>query len=110
MIDDFDLIVSSFQSEYGIRLSRELPAGMKWDEFRDLLVGLGPDTALGRIVSIVQKIEKKCLSSSLRSKCKSEVSGGNKWAKQIAKTNQKQMDAELEAIRQGFLQMAGIKE
>ena len=87
MIDDFDLIVSSFQSEYGIRLSRELPAGMKWDEFRDMLVGLGPDTALGRIVS--DRAEDR---------------------KQMAKTNSQQMDAALEAIRQGFLQMAGIKE
>ena len=25
---------------------------MKWDEFKDMLSGLGPDTPLGRIVSI----------------------------------------------------------
>ena len=55
LIDDFDLIISSFQSQYGIRLSRELPEGMKWEEFRDLLVGIAPDTALGRIVSVSRR-------------------------------------------------------
>ena len=59
LIEDFDLVVSSFQSQYGIRLFRELPAGMKWEEFRDLLVGIGPDTALGRIVSIRAEDRKK---------------------------------------------------
>ena len=63
LIEDFDLVVSSFQSQYGIRLSRELPAGMKWEEFRDLLVGIGPDTALGRIVSIRAEDRKEILEN-----------------------------------------------
>ena len=63
LIEDFDLVVSSFQSQYGIRLSRELPAGMKWEEFRDLLVGIGPDTALGRIASIRAEDRKEILEN-----------------------------------------------
>lgn len=110
MIDDFDLIVSSFQSEYGIRLSRELPAGMKWDEFRDMLVGLGPDTALGRIVSIRAEDRKEMLEQFTLEQLRIRSEWRSKWAKQMAKTNSQQMDAALEAIRQGFLQMAGIKE
>lgn len=51
MIDDWELIVASFQKEYGIRLSQELD-GMKWKEFSMLLNGLGSDTPLGRIVAI----------------------------------------------------------
>lgn len=63
LIEDFDLVVSSFQSQYGIRLSRELPAGMKWEEFRDLLVGIGPDTALGRVVAIRAEDRKEILEN-----------------------------------------------
>ena len=48
LIEDYNLIVSSFQSQYGIRLSKEINT-MPWDEFRDLLVGIAPDTALGRM-------------------------------------------------------------
>jgi hypothetical protein len=44
------LIVASFQKEYGIRLKDE--DDMTWGEFIDLLVGLGGDTALGRIVQV----------------------------------------------------------
>lgn len=51
IIDDFGLIIASFQSQYGIRLSRELDT-MKFDEFKDLLAGIDPKTPLGRIVSI----------------------------------------------------------
>ncbi len=40
-------------SEYGIRLSRELTdGGMKWPEFAALLGGIGPDSALGRVIAI----------------------------------------------------------
>lgn len=110
MIDDFDLIVSSFQSEYGIRLSKELPTGMKWDEFRDLLVGLGPDTALGRIVSIRAEDRKEMLEQFTPEQMQIRSEWRSKWAKRMAKTNSQQMDAALEAIKQGFLQMAGIEK
>ncbi|MCC8064449.1 MAG: bacteriophage Gp15 family protein [Clostridiales bacterium] len=60
MIDDFGLIVSSFQSQYGVRLSKEA-GSMKWSEFCDLLTGLGPDTALMRVVSIRSEEDKEML-------------------------------------------------
>lgn len=34
---------------------------MKWDEFRDLLVGISPDTPLGRIVAIRAEKDRKIL-------------------------------------------------
>ena len=49
--DDWSLIVSSFQTQYGIRLSNEL-SGMNWREFVYLLEGLSGDTPLGRIIAI----------------------------------------------------------
>lgn len=50
LIDDYDLIESSFLKQYGIRL--RTCEDMSWSEFSNLLAGLMPDTPLGRIVSI----------------------------------------------------------
>lgn len=49
--DDIDLIVASFQEQYGIRLYQELKT-MSGAEFCALIKGIGPETPLGRIVSI----------------------------------------------------------
>lgn len=46
------MIVSSFLSQYGIRLSTKEFKTVSWGEFKSLLVGLSPDTALGRVVAI----------------------------------------------------------
>lgn len=51
-MDDWDLIVSSFLSQYGIRLSTKEFCTVSWDEFVSLLTGISPDTALGRVVTI----------------------------------------------------------
>lgn len=37
---------------------------MKWEEFRDLLVGIAPDTALGRIVSVRAEDRKEYLENT----------------------------------------------
>ncbi len=52
--------MASFQAQYGIRLSRELK-GMKWNEFKALLIGISPETPLGRIVSIRAEEDKEVL-------------------------------------------------
>lgn len=52
LIEDFDLIVSSFLSQYGYRIYSDDFKRMRWDEFKALLSGLSPDTPLGRMVSI----------------------------------------------------------
>lgn len=36
---------------------------MKWEEFKDLLSGLGPDTPLGRVVSIRAEEDKEVLKN-----------------------------------------------
>ncbi len=75
-----------------------------------MLVGLGPDTALGRIVSIRAEDRKEMLEQFTPEQLRIRSEWRSKWAKQMAKTNSQQMDAALEAIKQGFLQMAGIQE
>ena len=49
--EDWSLIVSSFQTQYGIRLATELPH-MGWREFSYMLQGLSGDTPLGRMIAI----------------------------------------------------------
>ena len=105
LIDDFDLIVSSFQSQYGIRLSKELPTGMKWDEFRDLLVGISPDTALGRIVSIRAENDQKVIDQFNEDQKRI----WSEWRqKRAASIPQEEADKAIEAFRQTFLRAAGL--
>ena len=52
LFEDWDLIVSSFLSQYGIRLSTKEFRTVDWAEFSALLSSLSAETALGRIVSI----------------------------------------------------------
>ncbi|NSK79795.1 hypothetical protein HQK08_07685 [Blautia massiliensis] len=109
MLDDFDLIVSSFQSQYGLRLSRELPAGMKWAEFASLLSGLGPDTALGRIVAVRMEEDKDILKNFTLDQHRIRNEWRCRRAKQIAATADKtQVKAQIDAIKMGFLSMEGL--
>lgn len=103
LIEDFDLIVSSFQSQYGIRLSRDL-RGMKWTEFSALISGLGPESPLGRIVSIRSEEDNEVLKYFTKEQMKIR----NKWRNKIAanKTEQETMSF-LEDMKKVFISMAG---
>lgn len=101
---DFDLIIASFQSQYGIRLSKELPSGMNWGEFRDLLVGLGPDTALGRIVSIRAEEDKEVLKHFTKEQKRIRDEWRNRRAK---KTSMDDMMHMLNSLLGAFVNMAG---
>ncbi|MCD8025361.1 MAG: bacteriophage Gp15 family protein [Clostridiales bacterium] len=63
MIDDFDLIVSSFRSSYGVSIYSEDFRSMTWAEFRSLLQGLGTDTPLARTAQIRLENDKDVLKS-----------------------------------------------
>ena len=103
LIDDFDLIVSSFQSQYGLRLSRELGT-MKWDEFKDLLVGISPDTALGRIVAIRSETDKNVLKHFTRDQRRIR----SEWMQRRARgVRPEDMASVLEGFKQTFIRMSG---
>ena len=90
-------------------MSRELPAGMKWDEFRDLLVGIGPDTALGRIVSIRAEEDEDILKNFTQEQHRIRNAWKRKRAKVLEKTvNRSAMVADLAGIKAAFMRMAGI--
>ena len=50
--------MSSFLSQYGLRIRTREFETVSWDEFKALLSGLAPDTALGRIVAIRSETDK----------------------------------------------------
>ena len=84
MIDDFDLIVSSFKSEYGVSLYSDEFRKMTWKEFCVLLTGLGEDTPLVSVVRIRLEDDPDVLKRfseaqhRIRNKWRAKHSGVNK--------------------------------
>jgi hypothetical protein len=58
--DDWDLIEASIAQQYGIRIRQEIKT-IRWKEVKTLIVGLLPDTPLGKIVSIRSENNKDIL-------------------------------------------------
>lgn len=97
------MIIASFQTQYGIRLSKDLK-GMKWDEFKALLTGMEPETPLGRIVAIRAEDDAEILKHFTKEQRRIRSEWRNKSAKKVTK---EQMDVVLEQLKQGFIAMAG---
>ena len=80
---------------------------MKWDEFRALIGGLSPKTALGRVVSIRAEDDKEVLESYTKDMHKIR----NEWRTRIAKERSTAETLDfLESIKQALIQMAGGEE
>lgn len=77
---------------------------MKWEEFRALLVGISPETPLGRIVSIRSEDDKDILKhfTTEQKRIRSE------WQSRIAR-NKAPEDTEkiLETMKNAFIAMSG---
>ena len=58
MFEDWNLIISSFLSQYGLRIRTKEFESVSWDEFKSLLAGIDPETVLGRIVAIRSETDK----------------------------------------------------
>lgn len=102
LIDDYDLIVSSFQAQYGLRLSKEIHE-MPWREFKQLLTGIGPDTPLGRIVAIRREEDKDVLKNFTPDQRRIRAEWRNRRAKMVT---QAQVDDIAEQLKQAFIKMA----
>ena len=100
--DDWSLIVASFQSEYGIRLSRDLQ-GMKWREFCDLISGLSAKSPLGRIASIRAETDADTLKTFTAEERRIRDEYRRKQAKR--KSN-KEIKNALDDLKNAFLNMA----
>ncbi|MBQ9657658.1 MAG: hypothetical protein IJV31_02690 [Clostridia bacterium] len=106
LIDDFDLIESSFAQQYGIRLRKEIDT-MKWGEFSSLLSGLNGDTALGNIVRIRSEKDPKVLKNFTKNEKEIRSKWLNKNAKQVSRENYEQA---MENFKNMFKAMAKQNE
>ena len=78
---------------------------MSWKEFSYMINGLGPDTPLGRIVSIRAEDDKEVLKTFTKEQRRIRNEYRIKQAKNKTK---KEIDAGLEDLRQAFIRMAGV--
>lgn len=77
---------------------------MPWHEFKALLCGIGPDTALGRIVSIRMEDDKEVLKEFTKEQHRIR----NEWRNKLAKQKKdKDVDEFLETMKQAFISMSG---
>lgn len=111
LFDDFDLIVSSFQTQYGIRIYSRDFKQMKWKEFAALLSGLGPTTPLGRVVAIRSEEDKEVLKNftkeqhKIRNEYRSKIN-----QKIIQNTDKEQYEKDMQNILNMFKSIGKVVE
>lgn len=77
---------------------------MPWEEFKQLLAGLGPETPLGRIVSIRMEEDENVLNHFSKEQRRIR----NEWLQRRAQsTTSGQTEEFIEQMKQAFIQMAG---
>lgn len=77
---------------------------MPWEEFKQMLAGIGPDTPLGRIVAIRSETDKNVLKRFTKEQKRIKDEWLSRKAKKIS---EKDMTSILEGFKQMFLSMAG---
>lgn len=77
---------------------------MKWSEFRSYLVGISPDTPLGRIVSIRSETDEDILKNFTKEQRRIRSEWMNKAAKEKSKED---TEAFLEDMKMAFIRMSG---
>lgn len=103
MFEDFDLIVSSFRTQYGISLYSYDFKKMKWKEFKALLSGIDSETPLGRIVQIRSEEDPNMLEHFSPGQHRIR----NDWRLRLSKgKSQKELEQVLSELQQAFLEMS----
>ena len=98
LFEDWDLIVSSFLSQYGLRIRTKEFETVSWDEFKALLAGLSPETALGRIVAIRSENDENILKHFSPEQKRIRNEWRDSSAKKITAENFAEQMADLERI------------
>lgn len=88
---------------YGVRINSEEFRGMSWDEFKDLLSGLPPESPLGRIAQIRLEDDKDIIKHFTSSQKKIRSEWRRRKAKEVSETDRAQF---LEQMKNTFIQMA----
>ena len=55
--------MSSFLSQYGLRIRTKEFETVSWDEFKSLIAGIDPETSLGRVVAIRAETDKNVIKN-----------------------------------------------
>lgn len=77
---------------------------MKWNEFSALLVGIDPETPLGRIVAIRAEEDKEVLKHFTEDQKRIR----NEWrSRKVKEVSKEDMNKILEAFKQAFISWAG---
>lgn len=102
LIEDWDLIESSFAMQYNIRLRNE--PDMSWSEFCSLLKGIMPETPLGQIVSIRSEEDKDMLKNFTADQHKIR----NEWRdKQVENMTDEEKEEQIQELQELFAKMFG---
>lgn len=104
LFEDWDLIVSSFLSQYGLRIRTKEFETVTWDEFKALISGLSPETALGRIVAIRAETDK----NTIKHFSKEQRRIYDDWRTRSAKTmDEKAFAADMADLEKMFAALCG---
>jgi hypothetical protein len=77
---------------------------MQWDEFKALLAGISPETALGRVVAIRAEDDKNILKNFTPEQHRIR----NNWKKRQAQTKtDEDIKNVLDSFKEAFIAMAG---
>lgn len=104
LFGDWDLIVSSFLSQYGLRIRTKEFLSVSWDEFCSLLAGLSPDTALGRVVTIRSETDKNVIKHFTSDQRRIYDDWRNRNAKEM---DQETFEKEMSNLEKMFAAMCG---
>ena len=82
---------------------------MPWKEFRQMLIGISPDTALGRVVTICAEDRKEILENFTPEQHRVR----NAWQPRHVEfikthTSKEQVDSQMQAMKTAFMRMAGL--
>lgn len=75
-------------SQYGVRMYSPDFRKMKWEEFKSLLIGLGPDTPLGNLIRIRSEEDEEVLKHFTPAQHKIR----NEWRSQHSRVNTTKAD------------------
>ena len=104
MFDDWDLIVSSFLSQYGLRVRTKEFETVSWDEFKALIAGLSPETALGRVVAIRSETDKDIIKHYTKDQRRIYDDWRNREMKEM---DEKTFEKEMVNLEKMFAAMCG---
>lgn len=98
LFEDWDLIISSFLTQYGLRIRTKEFETVSWDEFRSLLAGLSPETPLGRMVAIRSELDDNVIEHFTADQKKIWNAWRNRKAENMTQTEYDQQMIELERM------------